>query len=78
MADWIPQADTYSTEGPTCPHCGRVYTPDESHYFDESGYTQDECDGCGKPFTVAVCISTSWTCEVIDTDSSRSQEPKDA
>ncbi len=58
--------ETYSTDGPICPHCKAQYTPDEPHYFDESGYTEDECDGCGKPFKVSVYTQTSWTCEPIE------------
>lgn len=59
-------ARTYSTDGPECPHCGRTYTPDEPHFYDESGYTQDECDTCGKPFKVEVHHSVSWVCEPVE------------
>lgn len=58
-------ADKYSTEGPICPHCERQYTADEPYYFDESNYTSQECDGCGKTFSVQVYTSTSWTCEAM-------------
>ena len=64
----MPNDRTYSTDGPECPHCGRQYTPDEPHYFDESGF-EIECDGkaadgkdCGKTFKVEVFTQTSWTC----------------
>lgn len=71
MTDWTPQTETFSTDGPTCPHCGRVYTPDEPHYFDERGYTQETCDECERPFKVEVQHSVSWSCEVIDDSSSQ-------
>lgn len=58
---------TYSTSGPECPYCGRQYTPDEAYYYDESNFTEQECDGCEKTFKVEVCNSTSWTCRPIDT-----------
>lgn len=57
---------TYSTEGPICPYCARQYTADEGHYYDEQNYTEQECDGCEKTFSVRVYTSTSWTCEAID------------
>ena len=56
---------TYSTEGPKCPHCGSQFTADESFFYDETGYTEDECPDCGKKFSVSVCIETSWTCAPI-------------
>jgi transposase-like protein len=57
---------TYSTEGPKCPYCGRQYTADEPHYFDEDRYTEEDCDGCERKFSVRVYSNTSWTCEAID------------
>ncbi len=57
---------TYSTEGPKCPHCGRQWTADDAAYFDESHYTKDECDECGKTFSVSVYTQTSWTCEPVE------------
>ena len=56
---------TYSNEGPKCPYCGRQFTADESYYYDDRNYTQDECDECGKSFNVEVFTETSWTCETI-------------
>lgn len=51
---------TYETEeGPKCPFCGRQYTADESHYFDESGFT-NECDECENTIRVEPQISVSW------------------
>lgn len=61
----MTQEDTYSHEGPQCPHCGRQYVADEPHYFDEMSYTEDTCDACGGKFTVRVYTSTSWTCEAV-------------
>lgn len=57
---------TYSTDGPECPYCGRKYTPDEAHYYDEARYTEQECDECEKTFKVEVYNSTSWTCDAIE------------
>lgn len=54
--------ETYETEGPKCPHCGRQYTADESHYYDEHRFTEMDCDECEKPFNVRVYLSASWTC----------------
>ena len=49
------------TEGPVCPYCGRQFTADEAHYYDEEKYQADECDECGKTFGVEVVHTTSWT-----------------
>lgn len=57
--------ESYSTDGPKCPACGYTFTPDESHYYDEQRYTDDECQDCGCKFKVEVNISTSWSCEEI-------------
>jgi|GEM_PF-3337308 len=62
----LSQKRTYSTSGPECPYCGRQYTPDEPHYYDESNYTEQECDDCGNTFMVEVYHSTSWTCEAFE------------
>lgn len=53
--------ETYSTEGPKCPFCGRQYTADEAFYFDPT-YVREDCDECGEPFTVDVENETVWTC----------------
>lgn len=58
---------TYSTEGPKCPHCGYQITADESEYYDEQRYTEEECPECGKLFDVSVYINTSWTCSARPT-----------
>lgn len=58
-------ASSYSTDGPKCPHCENVITPDEAHYFDENRYTQDECGQCGKKFNVEVHTHVSWRCTPI-------------
>lgn len=63
MTDSFPVSETYSREGPQCPHCGRQYTADEPWYYDETNFTADVCDQCDKPFKVSVYTSTSWTCE---------------
>lgn len=67
-------AESYSTEGPQCPHCGRQFTADGPEYYDESQYTKDECDECGKEFSVSVCNSTSWTCEAMPPDVKRTSD----
>lgn len=59
-------SETYSTEGPVCPHCQRQFTADEPHYYDEGGYTEDQCDQCGGKFKVEVYHSVSWTCEPME------------
>jgi ribosomal protein L37AE/L43A len=59
-------SDTYSTDGPQCPYCGRQYTADESHYYDEMNYTEEVCDECDKKFSVSVCSTVAWSCEAID------------
>ena len=59
-------SETYSNDGPQCPHCGRQYTADEPHYYDEMNYTRDTCDECEKPFAVRVHTSVSWWCEPME------------
>ena len=54
--------DTYETEGPKCPYCGRQYTADEGYYYDEMCYTEETCDECDKTFDVSVYTQTTWTC----------------
>lgn len=50
----------YSTQGPVCPFCERMFTPDENYYFDENGYDLD-CDECGGVFHVRPDASWSWS-----------------
>jgi len=59
-------SETYSTEGPRCPYCERQYTADEGYYYDEYGYTSENCDSCGKTFSVEVCHTVAWVCEAIE------------
>lgn len=64
-------SESYSEEGPACPHCGRQFTADGPEYYQDS-YTQDECDECGGLFKVEVQHSVSWTCTAIpSTEASR-------
>lgn len=56
--------ETYSTDGPKCPHCGHVATPDEAYFFDAGRYTEDTCGECSQPFTVQVHHSISWRCQI--------------
>lgn len=62
----LSENETYSDEGPQCPHCGAQFTADEPHYFDEWNYTEDTCGECGKRFKVELYTSTSWTCTKMD------------
>jgi len=59
-------AETYETEGPKCPCCGRQYTADEDFFFDEMRFTEFECDDYGETFDVGGYTSTSWTCTSRD------------
>lgn len=58
--------ETWSNEGPKCPYCAHQYTADEPHYYNESSYTEEDCNGCGKTFSVEVYTSTSWACETVE------------
>jgi len=60
--------ETYSHEGPKCPYCGRQYTADEPHYYDEMNYTKETCDKCEKEFEVRVEQTVAWACDPIDPD----------
>jgi ribosomal protein L37AE/L43A len=60
-----PASETYSHEGPQCPHCGRQYTADDPNFYRED-YTDETCDECGKPFKVSVYHSVSWTSTPVD------------
>ena len=57
---------TCSTAGPECPYCGRAFVADEPFYYDESKFTEMECDACGKEFKVEVCHSVSWECRKLE------------
>lgn len=59
--------ETYSTEGPECPHCGHQHQPSEdpAHYYNESSDTST-CESCEKDFKMSVYVSHSWTCEPFD------------
>lgn len=56
--------ETYSNDGPECPNCGFTFTPDDSYYYDENGYTEDECPDCKAKFKVEVHHSVSWCCTI--------------
>jgi hypothetical protein len=53
---------TFSTDGPKCPYCGWQDRPDDSFYYNESGFVMqcEELD-CGKKFKVQPYCSWSWT-----------------
>jgi transposase-like protein len=61
----LSATETFSTEGPQCPHCGVRMTADEGFYYDENRYVEDECHECEKKFSVRVYTSTTWTCTVL-------------
>lgn len=56
----------HSDEGPQCPYCNCVITPDDNLYYDEHRYTQDKCPECGKIFSVRVDVQVSWICAPIE------------
>lgn len=57
-----PDAETYSTDGPECPHCHHVQnvSDDPSIYYDEE-LAEVECDSCDRTFSCSVHIRHSWT-----------------
>ncbi len=65
MSSNAPVESRYSNgEGPECPYCEAVHPADESHYFDEGGFTI-ECSECGKEFQVWPSISVAWRTEPV-------------
>lgn len=54
-------AETYETDGPRCPYCQHLHTPDDELYFDEMR-TELECGRCERVFEVDIFTQTSWTC----------------
>ena len=60
----MSDTETFSSEGPICPHCGRKYTADEPWFYDDR-LTEMECDECGETFAVEVFTQTTWTCNRI-------------
>lgn len=59
--------ETYSTDGPACPYCGKVHEPDDGYFYSED-YTEQECYNCEKTFHVEVYIRHSWTCKKMEDD----------
>lgn len=51
---------TRSSEGPTCPSCDTVYTPDEAYWFDEDLDMTIDCS-CGAKFRVGYFRRDLWT-----------------
>lgn len=58
---------SYNTDGPECPGCGYVWRPDDSHYFNESGFDL-ECHECGMNIVVSPNVHWSWSCKEIIPD----------
>lgn len=75
MTDGVERS--FSTDGPKCPKCGFTFTPDESHYYDEHRYTEDECQECGCKFSVRVNLSASWTCQAVARDHGEGSRDKE-
>lgn len=49
----------FSPDGPICPHCGWLCTPDEAFYYNETGYDL-ECGECEKKFNVQPNCRWTW------------------
>jgi len=49
----------YNTDGPQCPYCGNVETPDEQFYYDPDT-TTIQCGNCEKVYRVEVQHETTW------------------
>ena len=47
------------SNGPICPFCEAVFTPDEAFFYDEGGFDL-ECD-CGGHFNVRPASSWLWS-----------------
>jgi len=56
--------ETYENDGPRCPYCGFLHTPDDPVYYDESTTTL-ECGGCDREFAMQVYTSTSWARQAL-------------
>lgn len=61
--EWTPTDETYSTDGPVCPHCGYQHEHDGGYFYDES-LTEFDCEGCGKSVAISVYTLTTWSCSV--------------
>lgn len=53
--------ETFSIEGPICPHCGYKHIADEPHYFNTDSDTL-WCENCDMESQMDVSVSYSWTC----------------
>lgn len=58
--------ESYSHEGPKCPHCEYTITADQPHFYDEQSYTKETCPMCAMTFAVRVEMTTAWACEEIE------------
>ena len=52
-----------NSDGPECPFCGELITPDENFFYNEYGY-QLECN-CGGVFKVQPLCSWTWYSNAI-------------
>jgi hypothetical protein len=52
-----------SHDGPQCPFCQAIFTPDENFFYNEYGYNLD-CD-CGGTFKVQPMCSWTWFSRAI-------------
>ena len=57
--------ETRSSNGPTCPGCAAIYTPDEAFWFDEDLDRRIEC-GCGVTFIAGYHRRDTWTGKVVE------------
>lgn len=72
MKDVTRQFDlAYRKDGPQCPYCGYVESPDEAHFFDEDT-TDLTCNSCGKDYAVSVHhMGFRWSTRRMEFDNDR-------
>ena len=58
--------ETYSHEGPTCPHCGHVQNPSDDPFYYDEDLTEVECGECEKTYSCSLYVSHSWTSNPLE------------
>lgn len=58
-SDQLRVKSDYSSQGPKCPFCGHVITPDEEFFFKQERY-ELQCDECDGYFEVQTEMTVSW------------------
>jgi phage FluMu protein Com len=53
-------SSTFSDDGPKCPKCGEIITPDDPMFYDWRMYTEEKCPSCKTKYKVEVITSTTW------------------